>query len=93
MLLHIRLYQIMFLSIFPITKKNNTYLLSHVLWFVGTTKIKNLESNIDSFKVKLSKDDLKEIEDAVPISDVVGDRTTDAFVQCSWKFANTPTKA
>lgn len=59
----------------------------------GTTKIKNLESNISSFKVKLNKDDLKEIEDAVPISEVAGDRTTGAFVQCSWKFANTPRKA
>ncbi|CAL5194623.1 unnamed protein product [Lathyrus oleraceus] len=59
----------------------------------GTTKIKNLESNIGSFKVKLNKDDLQEIEDAVPISEVAGSRTTDAFVQCSWKFANTPPKA
>ncbi|KAL5061118.1 hypothetical protein RYX36_032722 [Vicia faba] len=59
----------------------------------GTTKTKNLESNIGSFKVKLNEDDLKEIEDAVPISEVAGSRTTDAFVQCSWKFANTPIKA
>ncbi|KAI5424087.1 variant 2, palmitoyltransferase akr1 [Lathyrus oleraceus] len=59
----------------------------------GTTKTKNLESNIGSFKVKLNEDDLKEIEDAVPISEVAGNRTTDAFVQCSWKFANTPPKA
>jgi aryl-alcohol dehydrogenase-like predicted oxidoreductase len=59
---------------------------------VGTTKIKNLDSNIGSFKVKLNKDDLKEIEDTVPISEVAGNRTTDAFVQCSWKFANTPIK-
>jgi diketogulonate reductase-like aldo/keto reductase len=60
--------------------------------FVGTTKIRNLDSNIGSFKVKLNKDDLKEIEDTVPISEVAGNRTTDAFVQCSWKFANTPIK-
>ena len=59
----------------------------------GTTKIKNLDSNIGSCEVKLSKDDLKEITDAVPISEVAGDRTTDAFVRCSWKFANTPPKA
>ncbi|CAK8544770.1 unnamed protein product [Lathyrus sativus] len=56
----------------------------------GTTKIKNLESNMGSFKVKLNKDDLKEIEDDVPISEVAGSR---AFIQCSWKFANTPPKA
>nr|ACU24567.1 unknown [Glycine max] len=59
----------------------------------GTTKIKNLDSNIGSCEVKLSKDDLKEITDAVPIFEVAGDRTTDAFVRCSWKFANTPPKA
>ncbi|CAJ2631501.1 unnamed protein product [Trifolium pratense] len=59
----------------------------------GTTKIKNLESNISSLKVKLNKDDLKEIEEAVPISEVAGNRTPDAFVQLSWKFANTPSKA
>ncbi|XP_027353281.1 probable aldo-keto reductase 1 isoform X3 [Abrus precatorius] len=59
----------------------------------GTTKIKNLDSNIGSFEVKLSEDDLREITDAIPISEVAGDRTTDAFVKCSWKFANTPAKA
>jgi hypothetical protein len=59
---------------------------------VGTTKIKNLDSNIGSFKVKLNEDDLKEIEETVPISEVVGSRTTDAFVQVSWRFANTPPK-
>ncbi|XP_020213187.1 probable aldo-keto reductase 1 [Cajanus cajan] len=59
----------------------------------GTTKIKNLDSNIGSFEVKLSKDDIREITDAVPISDVAGDWTTDTFVRCSWKFADTPPKA
>ncbi|XP_057439484.1 probable aldo-keto reductase 1 [Lotus japonicus] len=59
----------------------------------GTTKIKNLDSNISSLEVKLSEDDLKEIEDAMAVSEVVGERTTDAFVKCSWKFADTPAKA
>ncbi|KAK7269212.1 hypothetical protein RIF29_21930 [Crotalaria pallida] len=58
----------------------------------GTTKIKNLDSNIGSFKVKLSKDDLREITDAIPPSEVAGDRMTEVFMPCSWKFANTPTK-
>ncbi|XP_014516860.1 probable aldo-keto reductase 1 [Vigna radiata var. radiata] len=58
----------------------------------GTTKIKNLDSNIGSFEVKLSKDDIDEITDAVPISEVAGNRTTDAFFRCSWKFADTPPK-
>ncbi|QCD77647.1 probable aldo-keto reductase 1 [Vigna unguiculata] len=59
----------------------------------GTTKIKNLDSNISSCEVKLSENDLREITDAVPISEVAGDWTTDTFVRCSWKFANTPPKA
>lgn len=42
-----------------------------------------------SFKVKLIRDGLKEIEDVVPISEVAGNRTIVAFVQCTWKFANT----
>lgn len=60
--------------------------------FVGTTKIKNLDNNIGSLKVKLSNDDLREITEAIPISEVVGDRTVDTFMRCSWKFANTPPK-
>ncbi|XP_045796481.1 probable aldo-keto reductase 1 [Trifolium pratense] len=59
----------------------------------GTTKIKNLESNISSIQVKLNEDDLKEIEETVPISEVMGSRTTDALIQVSWRFANTPPKA
>ncbi|KAJ1385146.1 NADP-dependent oxidoreductase domain [Sesbania bispinosa] len=59
----------------------------------GTTKIKNLDSNIGSLKLRLSNDDLKEITDAIPISEVAGYRTTDALVKFSWKFANTPPKA
>nr|KYP74463.1 Auxin-induced protein PCNT115 family [Cajanus cajan] len=58
----------------------------------GTTKVKNLDNNIGSLKVKLSKDDLREITEAIPISEVVGDRTVEPFMRCSWKFANTPPK-
>ncbi|OMO54679.1 Aldo/keto reductase [Corchorus capsularis] len=35
----------------------------------GTTKVKNLENNIGSLKVKLTEDDLKEICDIVPIEE------------------------
>ncbi|XLT23559.1 hypothetical protein HN873_054851 [Arachis hypogaea] len=58
----------------------------------GTTKTTNLDTNIGSLEVKLKEDDLKEITDAVPMSEVAGDRTTAAFVKCSWKFADTPPK-
>jgi len=67
----------------------------HFYWttcFAGTTKIRNLESNIGSLKVKLSNDELREITEAIPISEVVGDRTVDTFMRCSWKFADTPPK-
>ena len=60
--------------------------------FLGTTKIKNLDANIGSFRVKLTKEDLKEISDVITINEVAGHRTTDAFIHCSWKFANTPEK-
>ncbi|PON73856.1 Aldo/keto reductase/potassium channel subunit beta [Parasponia andersonii] len=58
----------------------------------GTTKTKNLDNNIGSFKVKLSNEDLKEISDLIPINEVAGDRIQDVFIRCSWKFANTPLK-
>nr|KJB44968.1 hypothetical protein B456_007G282600 [Gossypium raimondii] len=57
-----------------------------------TTKIKNLDSNIDSVKVKLTAEDLKEISDAVPINEVAGDVLPDRFSQLHWKFGNTPPK-
>ncbi|KDO45061.1 hypothetical protein CISIN_1g0192001mg [Citrus sinensis] len=58
----------------------------------GTTKIKNLDENIGSLMVKLSKEDLKEISDAVPIEEVAGGRFPDIFDKSSWRFANTPPK-
>ncbi|KAE8729118.1 Perakine reductase [Hibiscus syriacus] len=45
----------------------------------GTTKFKNLDSNIGSLKVKLSEEDLKEISDAVPTNEVAGDRLPEGF--------------
>ncbi|KAK3418405.1 probable aldo-keto reductase 1 isoform X2 [Eucalyptus grandis] len=56
----------------------------------GTTKIKNLDDNIGSLRVKLTEEDMKEISDAVPIDDIAGDRIDEHHVRCSWKYANTP---
>ncbi|XP_022856356.1 perakine reductase-like [Olea europaea var. sylvestris] len=57
----------------------------------GTTKIKNLHENIGSVKVKLTKDDLKEISDAVPVNEVAGIKTpTEALESFTWRYANTP---
>ncbi|KAJ4719651.1 Aldo/keto reductase [Melia azedarach] len=58
----------------------------------GTTKIKNLDDNICSQMVKLTKEDLKEISIAVPIEEVAGDRVFDGMKHLTWKFANTPPK-
>ncbi|XP_030467021.1 probable aldo-keto reductase 1 isoform X1 [Syzygium oleosum] len=56
----------------------------------GTSKIKNLDDNIGSFMVKLTEEDLKEISDAVPVSEVAGGRSYESMAHASWKFANTP---
>ncbi|KAK9137467.1 hypothetical protein Sjap_008061 [Stephania japonica] len=59
----------------------------------GTTKIKNLDDNVGSVRVKLSEKDIKEISEAVPINEVAGDRTFQSWLSCSWKSADTPPKA
>ncbi|XP_010025040.2 probable aldo-keto reductase 1 [Eucalyptus grandis] len=56
----------------------------------GTTKIKNLDNNIVSLRVKLTEEDMKEISDAIPIDDVAGDRIDEYSVRFLWKHANTP---
>ncbi|XP_009364505.2 probable aldo-keto reductase 1 isoform X1 [Pyrus x bretschneideri] len=56
----------------------------------GTTKIKNLDTNIGSLGVKLTEEDVKEVSDAVPIDQVAGERTLGIFMALQWKFANTP---
>ncbi|CAF1690325.1 unnamed protein product, partial [Adineta ricciae] len=40
----------------------------------GTSKIKNLEENIQAAQIKLSKEEIKEIRDACEKADVAGDR-------------------
>ena len=67
----------------------NLVLLS---FFPGTTKIKNLEDNIGSFKVNLTEADVKEISDAVPVDEVAGPRSYQSMYLNTWKFANTPPK-
>ncbi|XP_062005789.1 perakine reductase-like [Rosa rugosa] len=56
----------------------------------GTTKIKNLDTNIGSLSLNLKEDDLKEISDAVPLDQVAGDKTSEFSSHVQWKFANTP---
>ncbi|XP_057819906.2 probable aldo-keto reductase 1 isoform X2 [Cryptomeria japonica] len=56
----------------------------------GTTKIKNLDENIGSLKVKLSQQELNEIASAVPEHEVAGLRYGEGPYQATWQFANTP---
>lgn len=58
----------------------------------GTTKIKNLDSNIDSLKVKLTEDDLKEISSQIREEDVAGGRQYTSFAHTTWNYADTPKK-
>ncbi|KAM7472697.1 hypothetical protein LguiA_010880 [Lonicera macranthoides] len=58
----------------------------------GTTKIKNLDENFSSLRVKLTKDDMKEILDVFPVNEVAGTRNTEKSLRVSWRFANTPPK-
>ncbi|KAH9754025.1 Aldo ket red domain-containing protein [Citrus sinensis] len=58
----------------------------------GTTKIKNLDDNIGSLRVKLTNEDLDEISSVIPINEVAGDGVIGGLLRYSWKFANTPAK-
>ncbi|XP_050223502.1 perakine reductase-like [Mercurialis annua] len=54
----------------------------------GTTKIKNLIDNIEAVRIELTKDEMKEISDAVPINEVAGVRSYN--YKQTFKFADTP---
>ncbi|XP_059649351.1 perakine reductase-like [Cornus florida] len=56
----------------------------------GTTKKKNLDDNVGSVRVKLTKEDIKEISDAVPVDEVAGASITENLMKVSWRFADTP---
>ncbi|WMV47807.1 hypothetical protein MTR67_041192 [Solanum verrucosum] len=58
----------------------------------GTTKIKNLDANIQSLAVKLTPEDVREIADAIPISEVCGDREHKTMFTYEYRVANTPLK-
>ncbi|XP_047338511.1 perakine reductase-like [Impatiens glandulifera] len=57
----------------------------------GTTKAKNLDENIGALKLmKLTEDELKEISDAVPVTEVAGKTTYENLYRVSYKFSETP---
>ncbi|CAI9117470.1 OLC1v1018870C3 [Oldenlandia corymbosa var. corymbosa] len=56
----------------------------------GTTKIENLESNIKALSVKLTPEEMAELESIASAGAVKGDRYSPAFMTNTWRFANTP---
>lgn len=52
--------------------------------------MKNLDLNIESLKVKLTKEDLEELSDAVREEEVGGYRSYRSMEPFSWKYADTP---
>lgn len=56
----------------------------------GTTKVKNLHTNVESLAVNLKPEHLKEISEAIPVNEVSGQKDPDIFIKLSYKFANTP---
>ena len=60
--------------------------------FSGTTKTKNLDANVESLKVKLTGEDLKEIASPLRAEDVAGGRQYSSYAHTSWKYADTPKK-
>lgn len=58
----------------------------------GTTKITNLNNNFGSLGLKLRKEDLKEICEAMPVDEVGGHRDFGNLSVYGYKFANTPGK-
>ena len=75
------------LNVWCYTFRNLTF--SELSLTTGTTKLKNLSSNIFSVRIKLTKDDLIEISDAVPASEVAGPRVYPSLECYSGRYANT----
>lgn len=58
----------------------------------GTTKTKNLVTNIGAFNVRLNEKDLQELSEAIPGNEVAGNRSYASMDNASWQFADTPLK-
>ncbi|KAG0607612.1 hypothetical protein M758_8G042700 [Ceratodon purpureus] len=56
----------------------------------GTTKRKNLDSNIDAVHVKLSDEEIAELEAAVPTEEIAGERYNASFMHTTWRYAQSP---
>lgn len=50
----------------------------------------NLESNVQALAMKLSKEDIEEIEAAIPPHGIAGELHMQAYVEKTWKHVNSP---
>jgi diketogulonate reductase-like aldo/keto reductase len=56
----------------------------------GTTKIVNLDSNIGALEVSLSKEDMAELEAAVPVHEVAGERYMEGVMERTFRYVDSP---
>jgi len=56
----------------------------------GTTKVANLDSNIGALGVKLTEEEMKALEEAVPASDVAGTRYSAHSMKATWQNVKSP---
>ncbi|CAL1411265.1 unnamed protein product [Linum trigynum] len=65
---------------------------NYIVPIPGTTKLKNLDSNIGSLLVKPTPQDVNEVCDAVPVDEVSGSSEVPVLAKFGWQFAYTPPK-
>ena len=58
--------------------------------FAGTTKKVNFESNKGALAVSLTKDEMEEIEAAVPAHLVAGDPIDETRMKGTWRYSQSP---
>lgn len=63
---------------------------NHILPILGTTKLKNLQENVGALAVKLTLEELKEIANAMPKNEVIGDQYLDEFMHSTWMHVTSP---
>lgn len=56
----------------------------------GTTKVKNLDQNIGALSVKITADEMKEIENVLSTSGFSGDRNWASSLKLTWVNSETP---
>ena len=64
--------------------------LGFLVLFAGTTKKVNFESNKGALAVSLTKDEMEEIEAAVPSHMIAGDPMDETHMKCTWRYSQSP---